>query len=63
LTALCFLAENGLFPRPDADRDVFYLLELLCWKALAMGIVLPLPLSEAFFKLISERIVEIMEIF
>jgi hypothetical protein len=42
----------GLFPRPDADPEKFFILGLLCGKALAMNTTLPLPLSEQFFRFI-----------
>jgi hypothetical protein len=42
----------GLFPRPDADPDLFHILGLLVGKAVAMNIALPIPLSEQFFRLV-----------
>jgi hypothetical protein len=54
--------EIGLFPRPDADPELFYVLGLLIGKSITHGIVLPLPLSEAFFKLMLEMPVELAEV-
>jgi E3 ubiquitin-protein ligase TRIP12 len=47
--------EVGLFPRPDADPEMFYVLGLLCGKAISMNICLPIPLSEAFMKFVSDE--------
>jgi hypothetical protein len=47
--------EVGLFPRPDADPELFYVIGLLCGKALAMDITLPLPLSDAFLKRVTNQ--------
>ena len=54
--------ETGLFPRPDADPENFYILGLLVAKAMAMNMVLPIPLSSAFFKLIGKEPVTIADI-
>jgi E3 ubiquitin-protein ligase TRIP12 len=51
-----------LFPRPDADPEMFYVLGLLCGKALAMNAALPLPLSAQFFRLIAGDRLEIANI-
>jgi hypothetical protein len=42
----------GLFPRPDADPELFHVLGLLVAKAVTMNVVLPIPLSEQFFRLV-----------
>ena len=54
--------ETGLFPRPDADPENFYVLGLLVAKAMAMNMVLPIPLSIAFFKLIGKEPVTIADV-
>jgi hypothetical protein len=54
--------EIGLFPRPDADPELFYVLGLLIGKAITHGIVLPLPISEAFFRLTADLPVELGEV-
>ena len=45
-------SENGLFPSPTADPEMFYVLGILCAKAVSSSITLPLPLNKEFFKLI-----------
>jgi E3 ubiquitin-protein ligase TRIP12 len=40
----------GLFPSPFADPKMFYILGLLCGKALSMPAALPLPFSAQFFR-------------
>jgi E3 ubiquitin-protein ligase TRIP12 len=40
----------GLFPRPDADVELFYVLGLLCGKVLSMNMTLSIPLSEEFIR-------------
>jgi len=52
----------GLFPRPDADPEMFYVLGLLCGKALSMNVALPIPLSEQFFKFIGNEPLTIRDI-
>jgi hypothetical protein len=52
----------GLFPRPDAARDTFWLLGLLCGKALLMDILVPIPFSAAFLKLILGDTVDVAEV-
>jgi hypothetical protein len=55
-------SEIGLFPRPDADPELFFVLGLLIAKSIARGIVLPLPLSLPFCKLLREEKVELAEV-
>jgi E3 ubiquitin-protein ligase TRIP12 len=52
----------GLFPRPDAARDTFWLLGLLCGKALLMDILVPIPFSAAFLKLVLGDPVDVAEV-
>ncbi|KAK8839916.1 hypothetical protein M9Y10_031630 [Tritrichomonas musculus] len=44
--------EKGLFPKPDADPKLFYILGLLFGKAILMDMILPLPMNPCFFRLI-----------
>jgi E3 ubiquitin-protein ligase TRIP12 len=44
--------ENGLFPRPDADIHLFYILGMLCSKAFSMGCVVNVPFNPAFFDVV-----------
>jgi E3 ubiquitin-protein ligase TRIP12 len=54
--------EIGLFPRPDADPELFYVLGIFVAKSISRGIVLPLPLSEQFCKLLRGDQVELAEV-
>ena len=55
-------SETGLFPRPDASTHMFYVFGILCAKAAAVNMVLPIPLGRAFFKLIGNEKVSIDEV-
>jgi hypothetical protein len=48
----CVHCAAGLFPLPRADPEHFYLLGLLCGKALMMDMLVPLPFNPAFFRLV-----------
>lgn len=49
--------ELGLFPKPNASPELFYIIGLLCGKSILMDMVLPIHFNPAFFKLIkSEKI-------
>jgi hypothetical protein len=52
----------GLFPSPRADPELFYVIGLLCGKALSMTAALPLPFSEQFFRFIDGEELTISEI-
>ena len=52
-------SENGLFPSPTADPEMFSILGILCAKAVSASITLPLPLNKEFFKLIKGEPVSI----
>jgi E3 ubiquitin-protein ligase TRIP12 len=55
-------AKTGLFPRPGANAELFRILGILCGKAIAMNIVLPIPLSVAFFKLVGGEPIALSEV-
>jgi hypothetical protein len=52
----------GLFPGPKADPELFYVLGLLCGKAIAMNTPLPLPLSEQFFRFLDNEKLTVRDI-
>jgi hypothetical protein len=54
--------DAGLFPRPGADPNMFYVLGLLCGKALAMNITLPIPLSEPFLHFCAGETVSVYDV-
>ena len=45
------IPQNGLFPRPDADPRLFYILGITLAKAFSMSCVCDLPLNPVFFEL------------
>lgn len=47
----CF-TKNGLFPSPTAKPELFEALGILFAKALASDVVLPIPLSSSFMRLV-----------
>jgi len=55
-------SHNGLFPSPNGDPKLFYLFGILCGKAVAMDIVVPIPLSLEFFKLIMNEFISLKDI-
>jgi E3 ubiquitin-protein ligase TRIP12 len=55
-------APNGLFPAPDADASQFGLLGLLCGKALLMDMLVPLPFSAAFFRLVRGEFLTVADV-
>jgi E3 ubiquitin-protein ligase TRIP12 len=55
-------AENGLFPAQNADPEMFFAFGVLCAKAVSMNTVLPIFLSQAFFKLIKGEPIELSEV-
>lgn len=44
------IGENGYFPSPGADPELFYTLGILCAKALQAGIPIPISFNTEFFK-------------
>lgn len=55
--------KNGLFPKPNAKPELFYILGLLFAKAILMDMILPLPMNPCFFKLIrGDELPDIAEI-
>ena len=55
-------SKNGLFPRPDANPEDFYVLGILVSKALQEGKLLEIELSSSFVKMINEQKVTIEEV-
>jgi hypothetical protein len=55
-------AKGGLFPRPDAPRDLMYLAGILCAKAFSMNSVLSFDFNPAFFKYLRGEKVTVDEI-
>ena len=54
--------EKGLFPRPDANKSLFFTLGVLCGKSVASDTVLPLPFSKAFIKLVMGQSITLEEV-
>jgi hypothetical protein len=48
-------SRAGLFPGPAAPADMFYILGLLCGKALLMEMLVPIPIGCGFWKLILDE--------
>ena len=46
------IPQNGLFPRPDADPHLFYILGITLAKAFSMSCVCDLPLNPVFFEIV-----------
>jgi E3 ubiquitin-protein ligase TRIP12 len=44
---------NGLFPRPDANTNLFHILGLLCGKALSMNCTVSIQFNPAFFDIVN----------
>lgn len=55
-------SKIGLFPRCDSDPQLFYVLGVLCAKAINMNTVLPIPLSVEFFRLIKGEKLKVEDI-
>ena len=56
------VGPNGLFPSPTADPEMFYILGVLCAKAVSINVVLPIPLSKEFFQLVKNEPVAIEKV-
>ncbi|KAK8885113.1 hypothetical protein M9Y10_044242 [Tritrichomonas musculus] len=56
------VGENGYFPAPNADPELFYTLGILCGKALQAGIPVPIPFNTEFFKLLRDEPVDLKRI-
>jgi hypothetical protein len=54
--------EQGLFPLYTADERLFFLLGVLCAKAVQMRFIVPLPFNVAFFKLVKGQRVTLAEV-
>jgi hypothetical protein len=54
--------EQGLFPLYSADERLFFLLGVLCAKAVQMRFIVPLPFNVAFFKLVKGQRVTLAEV-
>jgi E3 ubiquitin-protein ligase TRIP12 len=54
--------QQGLFPMFSADPKLFFILGVLCAKALQMGFIVPLPFNVAFFKMVKGQSVRIEEV-
>jgi E3 ubiquitin-protein ligase TRIP12 len=54
--------KQGLFPCFAADPKLFFLLGVLCGKAMQMGFLVPIPFSCAFFRLVKGERIEIEEV-
>jgi E3 ubiquitin-protein ligase TRIP12 len=54
--------EQGLFPLHSAEDRLFFLLGVLCAKAVQMGYMVPLPFNVAFFKLVKGETVSLAEV-
>ncbi|OHS97967.1 hypothetical protein TRFO_09102 [Tritrichomonas foetus] len=52
----------GLYPKVGADPKKFEMLGVLCGKAIEMNYIVPIPISEAFFKIMKGENVELEEI-
>jgi hypothetical protein len=46
---------NGLFPRPGANPNLFYILEILCAKAFTSGYRIEIPIHPCFFDVVGGR--------
>jgi E3 ubiquitin-protein ligase TRIP12 len=57
----CF-DPQGLFPRPDADPEMFRLLGVLFAKALCIQRVLDIPLNPSFFRLLRGKEVVLQDV-
>jgi E3 ubiquitin-protein ligase TRIP12 len=53
---------QGLFPLFSADPKLFFILGVLCAKALQMGFIVPLPFNLAFFMMLKGEPVTIDEV-
>jgi E3 ubiquitin-protein ligase TRIP12 len=54
--------EHGLFPLYSAEVRLFFLLGVLCAKAVQMRFIVPLPFNVAFFKLVKGEAVSLAEV-
>jgi hypothetical protein len=55
-------SQHGLFPRPDAPPEMFFIIGLLCGKALMMDMLISMPLSNAFWKLVIGQEISVAEV-
>lgn len=56
------IGENGYFPSPGADPELFYTLGILCAKALQAGIPIPISFNTEFFKFLRDEPVDLSKI-
>lgn len=56
------ISKNGLFPAPNADPKLFYLIGLLVGKALLMDMIAHLSFNPAFCKLMLGRKITLAEV-
>lgn len=54
--------KMGLFPAVNADPELFFVLGILCAKAIESEYIVPLPFSRAFFKLVKGIPVQLQEV-
>jgi E3 ubiquitin-protein ligase TRIP12 len=55
-------SRAGLFPAPDASPEMFYVLGLLCGKALLMDMLVPIPIGCGFWKLILGELISAADV-
>ena len=54
--------KMGLFPVVNANQDLFFVLGILCAKAIEAEFLVPLPFNPAFFKMVKGEHVSIEEV-